>query len=159
MDGSQSGAHHHFFLISWRGEERDIVANRAGKEDIILHHDAHAVARGNHVFHAAFPLIQINLARFGGEIAEQYIKQRRFAAAGRPDNRHRIARVNRKRHIIQHIRLIFAVTETQMLNADTHRLAGGGDDFSNDGFRLAHHNIAQAGSLDAQHLQGEVIVD
>ena len=61
-DGSQSGAHHHFFLIGWRGEERDIVTNRAGKEDIILHDNAHAVARGNHVFHAAFPLIQINLA-------------------------------------------------------------------------------------------------
>src|SRR3546814_15262625 len=78
-------------VIDRRIEERDILLDRAGMEQIVLLDDAEVAAeRGEAPLRQRFAL-DGDLAAGGRMEAEQQLEQRRFAAARRAGDRDRIA--------------------------------------------------------------------
>ena len=114
----EAGARLNALRVRGVGEEGDVLGDGAGEELVVLHHardqravSAEAEAREWHA-------VDLYRAADGFEQAEQELHQRGLAAAGRADDRDRLARIHLEAHAVQHRRVGLAVAEAEAAHRD-----------------------------------------
>ena len=98
--------------------ERDVVADRAVEQDVVLQHDAQLAPQPRAVDHGEIDAVDQHAAALGDIEPLDELGERALAGAGRPDNADDLTRRNAETDVVQNLRPIDAVAKRDMLEND-----------------------------------------
>ena len=98
--------------------ERDIVAHRAVEQHVFLQHDADLPPQPGEIDHGEIDAIDQDAAALRHVEPLDELGKRAFARAGGTDNADDLAGRNIEADIVQHLRRVDAIAESDMLESD-----------------------------------------